>query len=136
MTDDVHAYDPYDDPPNAPFWAGARQRRLVLQRCEECGAHQIYARPFCLACEAGDLSWADATGDATVYSQVTVRIPVLDGLEPPYLCAIVHLDEGPHLLTHLVGKPTAIGDRVRLLWRERADEPPLPVFERFDSRAR
>ena len=49
---------------------------------------------------------------------------------PPYIVAIVELDEGPRLLTQITGQPALIGDRVRLEWHERARLPPLPFFAR------
>jgi len=48
--------------------------------------------------------------------------------EPPYVVAIVQLDEGPRLLTTVVGGRSRIGERVRLTWRDRDGAPPLPVF--------
>ena len=65
-----------------------------------------------------------------MYSKTTVRIPVIDELTPPYVVAIVTLDEGPRLTTNLVGDEPEIGDAVTVTWRERADLPPLPVFEK------
>jgi uncharacterized OB-fold protein len=59
----------------------------------------------------------------TVHRQAAPDRPV------PYVNALVQLDEGPRLLTTLVGKPCRIGDRVRVAWQDRAGAPPLPVFE-------
>jgi uncharacterized OB-fold protein len=61
-----------------------------------------------------------------------VRIPVIDEMPPPYVVAIVTLDEGPRLTTNLVGDEPEIGDRVSVTWRERAGLPPLPVFQRLE----
>jgi uncharacterized OB-fold protein len=116
------------DPTTAPFWRAAREHRLVLQRCRSCGRYQFYPRPFCLSCSDPELDWVEASGGATVYSKTTVRIPVIPDIEPPYVVAIVTLDEGPRLTTNLIGDVPEIGDRVSLTWRERADLPPLPVF--------
>jgi hypothetical protein len=58
----------------------------------------------------------------TVHRQVSPDFPV------PYVNALVTLDEGPRLLTTLVGAPCAIGARVRVTWKERAGAPPLPMF--------
>ena len=58
----------------------------------------------------------------TVHRQVSPDLPA------PYVNALVQLDEGPRLLTTLVGGPCAIGDRVRVRWQERTGAPPLPVF--------
>lgn len=114
------------DPTTAAHWAAAREGRLLLQRCTRCGHHQFYPRPFCLACESRELLWRDAGGYGEVYSMTVVRIPVTPGLVPPYVLALVDLDEGPRLLTNLIGD-CAIGDRVRLGWVHR-DGLPLPVF--------
>jgi uncharacterized OB-fold protein len=116
------------DPTTAPFWRAAREHRLLVQRCRSCGTHQFYPRPFCLSCFEQDPDWVEASGHATVYSKTTVRIPVIPEMTPPYVVAIVTLDEGPRLTTNLVGDEPEIGDRVSVTWRERADLPPLPVF--------
>ena len=116
------------DPTTAAYWAAAREGRLLVQCCAECGHHQFYPRPFCLACESRQVRWRQSGGYGHVYSMTTVRIPVTPGLVPPYLLALVDLDEGPRLLTTIVGD-CAIGDRVQLGWTDR-DGLPLPVFSR------
>jgi uncharacterized OB-fold protein len=118
----------FGDPTTAPFWAAAARRELVIQRCAACGAHQFYPRPFCLVCGAGDVEWVPAAGTGTVHATTTVHMAVLPGLEPPYVVALVELDEGPRLVTNLLPPVPSIGDRVEVSWREREDAPPLPVF--------
>jgi uncharacterized protein len=116
------------DPSTEPFWQSCIEHRLLVQRCGSCGTHQFYPRPFCLSCEAATLDWVEASGNGTIYSLTTVRIPVVDELKPPYFLALVDLDEGPRLLTNIEGERAKIGDRVTLAWRERDGLPPLPVF--------
>jgi uncharacterized OB-fold protein len=123
--------DAFGDAITAPFWEAARERRLVVQRCRDCGRHQFYPRPFCLACGGTRLDWAPSKGLATVHALTTVRIAVIAELQPPYVVALVELDEGPRMTTNIVGGACRIGDRVRVAWRERSDLPPLPVFEPF-----
>ena len=48
--------------------------------------------------------------------------------QPPYTVAIVELDEGPRMLTQLLGDTTDIGDRVAVVWHLRPPLPPLPFF--------
>jgi uncharacterized protein len=120
--------EPYGDPLSAPLWEAAAAHRLLLQRCDSCGAHQHYPRPFCLACDADALSWVEAGGSGTVYSQATVHVPLHTELAPPYVIAVVELDEGPRLTTNIVDGTTRIGDRVHVAWREREQAPPYPVF--------
>lgn len=114
---------PYGDPLTWPFWEAAGRRQLVIQQCGECGRHQFYPRPFCLACYSDDVTWVTASGDATVYSQTTVHLT-----DPPYTVAVVELAEGPRLTTAIVGDAVSIGDPVRVQWQERDGLPPLPVF--------
>jgi uncharacterized OB-fold protein len=120
----------YGDPLTAPFWEAAARKELVVQRCTRCGSHQLYPRPFCLACNATTLEWVKATGAGTVYTRTIVRVPVTPELVPPYAAAIVELDEGPRMTTTLTDIAIAIGDRVQVAWREREGLPPFPVFER------
>lgn len=122
--------DPFEaDALSVPFWDAAREHRFVIQRCGDCGAHQLYARPFCLSCESDALSWVEAGGGGTIYSVTAVHLAVRPELEPPYDVALVELDEGPRVLSVLAAGEARIGDRVRLGWRERDDAPPLPNFE-------
>jgi uncharacterized OB-fold protein len=101
----------------------------MVQRCDACGEHQFYPRPFCLHCNADVVRWVEAMGTGNVYSITTVHIQLLAELPPPYQVAVVELDEGPRLTTNIVGRECRIGDPVQVRWRERADLPPVPVFE-------
>lgn len=120
--------DRYGDATTEPFWEAAERRQLLIQCCRSCGQHQFFPRPVCIACFGTEVDWIEASGNATVYSQTTVRIPVTAELQPPYVVAVVTLDEGPRMTTNLIGSTCRIGDRVKLAWRIREGLPPLPVF--------
>jgi uncharacterized OB-fold protein len=115
-----------DDPTTAPFWQAALDGRLVVQRCNACGASQLYPRPLCLACESTDLGWAQAAGTGRVHSVTVNHLQVRADLEPPYAIALVELDEGPRVMTHVEGD-VAIDDAVRVEWREHGDALPTLV---------
>jgi uncharacterized OB-fold protein len=117
----------FGDALTRPFWEAAAQRRLVLQRCNGCGAHELYPRPFCIACMSDDVAWVESPGVGEVYSATTVRMRVDPEHEPPYVVALVQLAEGPRLLGR--------GARVGVGWRERGGAPPLPVFRRCPEEA-
>jgi uncharacterized OB-fold protein len=117
------------DPTTEAFWQACAQGRLTVQRCAACGHHQFYPRPFCLSCESTDQAMVEVSGEGTIYSLTTVRLPVTEELPPPYLLALVDLTEGPRLLTNIEADSASIGDAVIVAWRERGDGlPPLPVF--------
>jgi uncharacterized protein len=132
MNDSDRASD-FGDPVSAPFWAAAREKRLLLQRCRACGQHQFYPRNFCLSCESSAVEWVQAKGTGVIYSMTVIRVPVIPDLEPPYVVALIQLTEGPRLLSNVVTQPCRIGDAVHVRWRERADGPPLPIFERISE---
>jgi uncharacterized OB-fold protein len=125
----------FGDPTTVPFWAAAERRELLIQRCTDCGSHQFYPRPFCLSCNGQSLEWVQAAGTGTVHARTTVHLQVLPDMEPPYVVALVELDEGPRLVTNLVEPAPAIGDRVAVSWRERPGAPPLPVFAAIEDPA-
>ena len=64
-----------------------------------------------------------------MHAKTTVHIQVDPAWDPPYDVGLVVLDEGPRLVTALIGEPK-IGQVVRVAWRDRGTTPPLPVFVR------
>lgn len=120
----------FGDPITAPFWSAASRRELLIQHCRKCGEYQFYPRPFCVACRSDDVEWIECQGTGTIYSKTVVHLEISQYLKPPYTVAIVELEEGPRLMTNIVGSQECqIGDRVRVTWADRPDAPPLPVFE-------
>jgi uncharacterized OB-fold protein len=119
------------DRTTAPFWDATTQRRLVIQRCDACDAYQHYPRSFCIACEANDPPFVEASGRASIVSFSIVHRAPHPAFEAPYAVALVRLDEGPTLLTNIVtGDLDAIrcDQRVTLIWEELPDGRALPLF--------
>ena len=56
-------------PVSVPFWEGAAQGDLVLQRCDSCQAFVWYPRAICPACHSAELTWTPAAGTGTVAFQ-------------------------------------------------------------------
>ena len=106
--------------PGDKFW---------LPRCADCGKFHFYPRPACPHCQGARLTWAEASGRGEVYSHSTVhRAPSAAFKDDvPYVVAIVKTDEGPHLLSRVVGvAPEAVKIGMRLKLKPGAA---LPVFE-------
>ena len=59
---------PVPDPVTGPFWEAAKQGRLVIQHCPNCGAHQFYPQSSCRGCLSDGLEWVEASGKGTIYS--------------------------------------------------------------------
>lgn len=124
---------PAPEPESAEYWAALRQGRLLVQRCQDCGHHQLYPRDRCVACR-GPVAFVEASGRATVYSFTVVRQqyqrPFRDWV--PYVVALVDLEEGPRLMTNVVGvdpEDVSIGMAVRARFEPVSEEAGIALFE-------
>lgn len=128
----VEGYVPPEDALTAPWWAATREHRLLLQTCETCGSRQHHPRHVCTSCGATSLGWTSSAGAGVLDAVTVVHRPPRPDLQAPYVVARVRLDDGPVLLSSVVGTGAlgaAIGDRVALTWRDLSDGRALPVFE-------
>jgi uncharacterized protein len=96
---------PKPTPLSTPFWDAAREGRLVLQRCAVCGAFRWTPQVLCTVCHAETYAWTEVSGRGRVYSFSIVHRPPTAEFEAPYVVAVVELEEGPQMLTNIVGCP-------------------------------
>jgi uncharacterized OB-fold protein len=87
------------------YWEGCGRHVLVLQRCRDCGAVQHRPRAVCAGCLSSSIEHFEASGRGSVY---TYTVTHQNGVPPfrdalPYVLAYVELDEGPRLMTNIVG---------------------------------
>jgi uncharacterized protein len=131
--DGLPAPAPERSPETDPFWSATLDRRLLLARCEGCGQIIWYPRAMCPACGGRSISWVEATGRGRVYSfSVVHRGPGPYRDRPPYVVAYVELDEGPRILTNIVGCPpedVAIGQSVQVVFDDTGEGSALYRFE-------
>ena len=64
---------PTPDISTEPYWAAARDGRLLIQRCGTCGCAYFYPRSFCPECWSEDVAWEQASGLGTLYTFSIVR---------------------------------------------------------------
>jgi uncharacterized OB-fold protein len=124
---------PVIDPGTKPFWDAARQHRLSIPRCNECGKYHFYPRELCPHCHSDDLTWTDVSGKGEVYSYTIARKPAgpVFAADVPYVIAMIALDEGPRMLTNIITEDVdsvCIGDRVIVSFDDVAPELTLPKF--------
>lgn len=117
-----------------PYWDAAREHRLVIRRCRDCGAKHFMPRHLCPQCWSDRLEWIDCKGAGTVASfSIVHRAPTAPfKAQTPYVVALVDLDEGPRMMSNIVGDgalDVAIGERVRVTFEER-DGMTIPQFAR------
>ena len=118
---------------NAPYWDALAQGSLAFQRCTQCGHAWLPPRSECPACLADNYHWEKAGGDARLVSWVTYHIAYHPAFKDrlPYTVAVVELDEGPRLISNVVGIDDApaltIDQRLRLVI-EREGGTAVPRF--------
>lgn len=113
------------------FWDGARAGELRIQRCAKCGALRHPPGPMCPRCHALERDHVTASGHGTVYSYVVHHHPPIPGREPPFVVALIELDEGVRMVGNLVGCPPAdvrIGMPVEVSFERVDDELTLPQW--------
>lgn len=123
---------PAADELTAPYWTAARERRLVIQRCE-CGrlAHPPVAS--CPRCHSTRLTWSQMSGRGTVYAFTVVHHSVHPATASaiPYVIALVELDEGPRILTNLRDydpENVRVGLPVQAIFEDVDETVTLPQF--------
>jgi uncharacterized protein len=116
---------------NSFFFDGAREGRLLIQRCAACGVLRHPPRPACAACGSFEWDTVESLGRGTVYSYVVVHHPQVPAFDYPLPIAVVELEEGTRLVADLVGiEPDAvrIGMPVAVEFVVTDDELTLPMF--------
>lgn len=123
---------PLPDADSRPYWQAAREGRLLIQRCQDCGKAIFYPRSICPHCMSDRIEWVRASGRGKVYSYTVVRrAPEQFAAETPYVVALVDLDEGVRMTTRVTGCPpeqVRIGMPVQVDFQTVSDEVALPVF--------
>ena len=112
-------------PETLAYWQAADEGRLLVKRCTACGEFHHYPRDICPHCLSEATAWVEASGRGAVYACSTMG----QG-EAAYTLAYVTLEEGPTMLTNLVGGDAAqyvIGQRVQVVFSA-TDGHAVPVF--------
>jgi uncharacterized OB-fold protein len=116
---------------NTFFFDGAREGRLLIQRCASCGVLRHPPRPACASCRSFDWDTVESSGRGTVYSYVVVHHPQVPAFDYPLPIAVVELEEGTRLVADLIGiepDAVAIGMPVTVEFVATDDELTLPMF--------
>lgn len=121
---------------SAPYWQGARDNKLLLQRCSDCGTLRFFPRYLCTECGSDNTGWVEATGRGTVHSFTVVHRAAFPEFQErtPYVVALIDLEEGPRMMSNIVGADAldvAIGDAVTVEFEDRGDDgAKVPQFRR------
>jgi len=116
---------PPDDLPafHQTFWESVRAHKLALQCCNGCGTFRFIPMEICPQCHSESDTWRTVSGLGEIYTYTIVhRGPTAAyNDEAPYPIVHVTLDEGPRMISNLVGialEAIHIGMRVRVIYED------------------
>lgn len=123
--------------PNAdtrPFWDGCKEHQLRFQKCGNCGHVRWPPAIICPMCHSRETEWIVASGRGKTYTFAVSHHAFHKAFENdiPYVVAIVELEEGPHLLTNIVGcspEEVRCDMPVEVTWEDITREFSLPKFK-------
>ena len=139
-------------PDNDTEWKGyfeaAREHRLVMKQCRNCGLLRYPHGAACPWCTSLEWIWQDVSGKGTIHSYEIVMQAIQAGFREwaPYPVVLVELDEqrgqptadeGLRLISNLVTddftaekeENVAIGKRVEVTFLDVSPEFSLPLFK-------
>ena len=124
---------PRPSPESRVFWDGAKEKRLMLPRCNACGQFWFPPSQRCRHCLSREFDWVESKGEGRIYSFVVYHRVYHPAFEQdvPYVVAIVELDEGPRLLSNIVGTPVdevRCDARVRAVFEDSGSGMAIPKF--------
>jgi uncharacterized OB-fold protein len=105
MTEPPFRLLPRVDDTNEFFWTSGADGRLRFLRCQTCGYYIHPPSPICPIDLSRDIAPEAVSGRGTVHTFTVNHQPWIPGYDPPYVIAIVELEEqeGLRLMTNVVG---------------------------------
>src|SRR4029079_4616537 len=127
------AYALTRSPEADPFWMGCREERLMLPWCLACRRCHFYPRTLCPHCGSAEIEWKQASSKGRVYTFAVVRQPIERAFAElvPYVIAIIELEEGVRMLSHVTSiDPDNVrcGMEVAVEFRPHSEKIMLPIF--------
>lgn len=113
------------------FWDGTARGELRIQHCGDCGLPRHPPGPMCPRCGATRPGYLVASGLGEVYSYVVHHHPPVPGRTPPFVVALVELEEGVRVLGELRDiEPSRarVGLPVQVVFDRVDDELTLPAW--------
>jgi len=122
---------------SAPYWAGMRESRLLVQRCSRCRTWQFGPEWLCHCCHAFDPEWTEVEPRGHIFSWERVWHPSHAALKQhgPYIAVLVELLHvgGIRMVGNLLGDPmqtVAIGTEVEGVFEHHHDcVPPYSLLQ-------
>ena len=94
-------------PWTVPFWEGARQGKIMIQRGKKTGKLIMYPKKYSPHDYTEEIEWIEASGKGKIYTFSTVYHNATQEFKEdmPFVMAVVELKEGVRMCTNIVDTP-------------------------------
>ena len=134
MTDDYAKAIPVPGPESVPYWEGAKNHQLMIQKCSSCGHHWFPPSTVCTGCGSREIDWVQSTGKGKIFSFVVFHRLYHKGWdgEVPYVVGIIEREEGARMLSNVIDIPVEdvkCDMPVEVVFEDATDTLTLPKFK-------
>jgi len=119
-----------------PFWEGAKDNKLLMQKCVKCGTVNFHPKPWCIECGSRDLPWTQMSHDGTVYSYTVSRAVAMNFAgwkeELPIIMCLIDIDGGARMyaqVKEINPEDMKVGMRVTAIFEDISEHYGIPKFK-------
>jgi uncharacterized protein len=125
---------PVPSPESQPYWDGLREHKLLTPRCDACAGYWFPPSLLCPHCNSAKWTWTAVSGRGRIFSYVVYHRVYHPGFagEVPYAVAVIELDEGPRLISNVIGiapDKLVCDMRVEVVYQPITEAITLPKFK-------
>ena len=91
------------------FYEGLKEGKLLGLVCKSCGKYTVPAKICCAECGSTEIEAVQLSGKGKIKTYTVIRVAP-EGFTPPYILAMVELEEGPWLMGNVEGCGTELSD--------------------------
>jgi len=102
------------------FWDALEEDKLITTKCRKCGKIEFPPKMICTSCYSDEMEWIDLPLRGKIYSFAEMDV-VPSGFNPPITVAVVELENGVRLFSHVIDagyEELKVGDEVEIEFRE------------------
>ncbi len=113
------------------YWEGLKKRKLMVQKCKDCGEVFFPPRARCPICLSKEFLWIELSGRGTLYSWTEIHMPPL-AVEKPYVLGIIDLEERVgRIITRVDARPEElkIGMNMTIKYVDVEEDLTLCIFK-------
>lgn len=121
-----------NDPETSGFFAAAKDGRLAVKACADCGLVLHLPKAYCHGCGGWNTVWRSVRPEGKVYTWTTTERELRAGFRPPYTVVLVELDEVPgvRMAGYVPGRPEiAVGTPMRAVFTSLSDDVTMPEWQ-------